>query len=283
MERWEVPSNGKADLHTHTTFSDGALTPAQLVKKAKQAGLVAISVTDHDNVNGLDEAISAGKDLDVAVVPGVELSATFNRKEVHILGYFVNHHDEQFQIFLSELREERIRRAERIVQRLNKMNFPITMNSVLKQAGDGAVGRPHIAAAMVHEGLAQSYQSVFDDYLGNGRPAYERKVEVSPEKTVRLIADAGGLSFLAHPGRSLDDNEVDQLVKAGIDGIEVVHPSHSPWTVQHFHDITSENFLLESGGSDFHGGLRGDDDVFGQVTITAETVEIMRRRLFSHH
>ncbi|MGA2623058.1 MAG: PHP domain-containing protein [Bacteroidota bacterium] len=283
MEWWEVPSDGKADLHTHTTFSDGALTPAQLVKKAKQAGLAAISITDHDSVNGLDEAIAAGKDLDVAVVPGVELSATFNRKEVHILGYFVDHDDKQFQIFLSELRGERIRRAERIVQRLNQMNIPITMNSVLKQAGDGAVGRPHIAAAMVTEGLAPSYQSVFDDYIGNGRPAYERKAEVSPEKTVHLIADAGGLSFLAHPGRSLDDNEVHQLVKAGIDGIEVVHPSHSPWTLQHFHDITSEYFLLECGGSDFHGGLRGDDDLFGQVTITAATVEIMRRRLFSHH
>lgn len=283
MEQWEVPNDGKADFHTHTTFSDGALTPAQLVKKAKQAGLAAISITDHDNVNGLDEAISAGKDLGVAVVPGVELSAIFDRKEVHILGYFFDHHNEEFQIFLSQLREERVRRAERIVQRLNQMNIPITVNSVLEKAGNGAVGRPHIAMAMVSEGLVESYQSAFDDYIGNGRPAYERKTEVSPERTMRLIADAGGLSFLAHPGRSLDDNEVHQLVKAGIDGIEVVHPSHPPWTVQHLHDIASEYFLLECGGSDFHGGLRGDDDVFGQVTITAKTVEIMRRRLYSHH
>ena len=283
MEQWEVLNNGRADLHTHTTFSDGALTPAQLVKKAKQAGLAVISITDHDNVNGLDEAISAGKDLDVAIVPGVELSAAFNRKEVHILGYFFDHHDKEFQAFLLEMREERIRRAERIVQRLNQLNIAITMDSVLEKAGNGAVGRPHVAMAMVSEGLAKSYQSVFDDYIGNGRPAYERKAEVSPEKTVHLIAEAGGLSFLAHPGRSLDDNEVHQLVKAGIDGIEVVHPSHSPWTLQHFHDITSEYFLLECGGSDFHGGLRGDDDTFGQVTITAGTVEIMRRRLFSHH
>src|SRR5271157_4007878 len=100
MEQWEVPNDGKADLHTHTTFSDGVLTPAQLVKKAKQTGLVAIGITDHDNVNGLDEAISAGKDLGVAVVPGVELSATFDRKEVHILGFLFDHHDVEFQIFL---------------------------------------------------------------------------------------------------------------------------------------------------------------------------------------
>ncbi len=283
MEQWEVLNDGKADLHTHTTFSDGVLTPAQLVKKAKQAGLAAISITDHDNVNGLDEAISAGKDLGVAVVPGVELSATFDRKEVHILGFFFDHHDEEFQRFLSQLREQRVKRAERIVQKLNQMNIPLMMNSVLEKAGNGAVGRPHIAMAMVGEGLVKSYQIAFDDYIGNGRPAYEKKADVSPERTMRLIADAGGLSFLAHPGRSLDDNEVHQLVKAGIDGIEVVHPSHTPWTVQHLHDITSEYFLLECGGSDFHGGLRGDDDLFGQVTIAAKTVEIMRRRLFSHH
>ena len=277
----EVHLDGKADLHMHTVHSDGALAPTELVKKAQKVGLKTISITDHDSVNGLDEAIKVGTELDVVVIPGVELSATINKKEIHLLGYFINHHDKQLLEFLSALRGQRVKRAERIVDKLNKMNVPIKMKSVLDNAGNGSVGRPHVAEALVQGGYVQSYQEAFDKYIKDGAPAYEQRQEVSPTEMMKLVTGAGGLTFLAHPGRSYDDETVARLIDMGLDGIEVVHPSHSQTTIQHFRRFVHEHYLLESGGSDFHGGMKGDDNVLGTVTITGQVVNNMRRRLFS--
>ena len=180
---------------------------------------------------------------------------------------------------LTVFREERLKRVERIVDKLNRMNIPLTVESVLANAGTGAVGRPHVANALVNGGHASSYQQAFNKYIGEGRPAYEKKSVVSPEETVRLIADAGGLSFLAHPGRSIDEKTLTHLIASGLDGIEVVHPSHSPELVKYYRGIVSQYYLLESGGSDFHGGLKNDDQQFGQVNIPLSSVDAMRHRL----
>ncbi len=269
----------RADLHTHTLYSDGALTPADLIRKAKEAGLSIIAVTDHDNVAGIEEAITAGDELGVEIVPGVEFSASFKDVEVHILGYFVDHSDETLQDVLAGFRHERLKRAERIVHKLNKMNIPLTMESVLANSNGGAVGRPHIATALVDQGHVESFRQAFHKYIGQGGPAYEKKTEFSPVETVRLIADAGGLSFLAHPGRWLDGAILSELIDEGLDGVEVVHPSHSPDIVKHYRGIVNEYCLLEAGGSDFHGGIKGDDHLLGQVYIPGSSVETMRRRL----
>ena len=283
MEQREEHKKRKADLHVHTKFSDGALTPSQIVDKAKQADVAVIGIVDHDNMNGVPEATSCGKDAGVVIIPGVELSATFNNKEVHILGYFVDNHSKELSEFLSALREERKVRAKHIIDKLHSMNIPLTMESVVEKAGEAAIGRPHIAYAMVEQGLAESYQSVFNKYIGDKCPAYEKRSEVPPSTMTRIISDAGGLSFLAHPAHSLDDSDVAELIKTGIDGIEVIHPSHSPEVVRHYREIVQEYFLLESGGSDFHGGLKNDDQAFGRVTIPVEIVDAMRQRLFSIH
>ena len=272
----------KADLHLHTTYSDGALSPFELIKKAKGAGLDIISITDHDSVGAVNEAVEIGKTLDLEIIPGMELSANLDQLEIHILGYFMDYHDKSLLESLAVFREKRLRRAERIVDKLNRMNIPLRIESVVANAAGNAIGRPHIATAMVNGGHAQSYHQAFSKYLGDGRPAFERKEEFSPEETVRLISDAGGLSFLAHPGRSLNDTLLARLIASGLDGIEVVHPSHPPQLVSYYRGIVNEYCLMECGGSDFHGGLKGDDEILGRFGVPPSAVDIMRRRLFAN-
>jgi predicted metal-dependent phosphoesterase TrpH len=272
----------KADLHLHTTYSDGALSPYELIKKAKGAGLDIISITDHDSVGAIEEGVTIGKEHGLEVIPGMELSANLDQLEVHILGYFMDYRNASLLESLAVFREKRLRRAERIVGKLNRMNIPLNIESVVAHAAGNAIGRPHIATVMVNEGHAESYRQAFNKYLGDGRPAYERKEEFSPEDTVRLIASAGGLSFLAHPGRSLNDTLLARLIDSGLDGIEVVHPSHTPELVSYYRGIVNEYCLMECGGSDFHGGLKGDDEILGRFGVPPATVDIMRRRLFAN-
>ena len=272
----------KADLHMHTICSDGAFSPYELVKKTKSLGLSIISITDHDSVAAIPDAIEFGKEFGVEVISGVELSASFDDKEVHILGYFVDYKSQRLIDYLTFFRHERIKRAERIVEKLNNLHVPLRIESVMEHAGTGSVGRPHIAAALVDEGFTNSYQEAFDRFIGNGGPAYERKFNFSPSEAIQLIASSGGLSFLAHPGRFTSDGMLQQLIKAGVDGIEVIHPSHAPEHVLHYRGVTNEYYLLESGGSDFHGGKKRDDTTLGSFFVGEEKVDTMKRRLFHH-
>ena len=271
--------NGIADLHMHSTFSDGVLTPGELVRKAAENELETISITDHDSVDGIEEAICIGKECNVTVIPGIELSASINGREIHMIGYFFDKGNQNLLGTIKGLREQRLIRAERIVDKLNKMNIPLKIDSVLKMAGAGSVGRPHIARALMEEGLVDSYMHVFSKFIGDNGPAYEKKAEVMPEKVIDMIANAGGLSILAHPGRSVSEKEILSLIQTGIDGIEVIHPSHTPELVQYYRAIVNQYYLVESGGSDYHGGLRGDDHNFGQVFVPRESVDHMRSRL----
>ena len=270
----------KADLHMHTICSDGALSPYELVKKAKAQGLSIVSITDHDSVAAIPDALEFGKEFGVEVISGVELSSNFEDKEVHILGLFVDYKSQRLLDYLTFFRHERIKRAERIVAKLNNLQVPLKIESVMEHAGTGSVGRPHIAAALVDEGITKSYQESFDRFIGNGGPAYERKFQFSPAEAVQLIASSGGLSFLAHPGRFTTDVMLQHLIKAGIDGIEVIHPSHTPEHILHYRGVISEYYLLESGGSDFHGGKKNDDTVLGSFFIDENKVDTMKRRLF---
>jgi predicted metal-dependent phosphoesterase TrpH len=271
--------DGKADLHLHTTFSDGVLSPRELIEYTARAGLTTISITDHDNTGAFEEARAYGERAGVEVIPGVELSTMIGNQEIHILGYFLDHQEKRFQDLLATCRSERRKRAERIVEKLNEMNVPLSIEAVLDQAGPGSVGRPHIANALVNEGLTDTYQEAFLKYLGFGKPAYEKKYLITPSEAIQMIAVAGGLSFLAHPGNSIDERTVLDMIDAGIDGIEVFHPSHTPSLTAHYAGIVEEYFLLASGGSDFHGGRRNDDNVVGKYGVSAETVEMMRHRL----
>lgn len=269
----------KADLHMHTSFSDGTLSAAELLQRAKEVGLSTISITDHDHVGAIDEAIALGRELGLEVISGVELSVCVGELDIHLLGYFLDHTHRPLLDHLSFFRDERLKRAERIVEKLNDLHIPLTLDSVLEQAGTASVGRPHIANALLEEGLTETYHEAFVRYIGYGKPAYEKKYQVSPQAAIELVSSAGGLSFIAHPGNSIDDKVLLELINAGVDGIEVIHPSHTPERVAHFSGVVNEYFLLASGGSDFHGGRRNDQEALGKYYIPESQVDIIRRRL----
>lgn len=273
---------GKADLHLHTLYSDGTNTPVMLVQRAHDAGLSCISITDHDTIGGIPEAMAAGLAADIEIIPGIELSALLNGREIHIIGYFIDLENRRLQSALSRFRHDRQLRAQRIVDRLNKLNVPLTIESVMKFAGVGAVGRPHIARAMVDAKLVDSYYQAFARYISDYGPAYERKTDASVEEILQLIDDAGGLSVLAHPGKTMTEDDVLFLIRAGIDGIEVIHPSHTIEMIEYYRGIVNQYYLIETGGSDYHGGLKGDEQHFGGCFIPAERVTTMEQRLPNH-
>ncbi len=268
----------KTDLHTHTSFSDGHLNPKELLKKASSQGIEVISITDHDSVNAFEVAKNYGDKYGIEVIPGVEISSDIRDSEVHILGYFIDPQNKELEHYLNFFREERYKRAIRIVEKLNILGLIISMEDVLKQAKNSAIGRPHIAQALLVNEQVKSYFEAFYKYLGNHAPAYERKVHLSPQSAFKIISDAGGLSFIAHPG-NMPEILIKELIDAGVDGIEVVHPSHTPERVKFYRGIVNEYFLLESGGSDYHGGKREDEENLGKFYTSAKSVEAMRLRL----
>ncbi len=270
--------NQKVDLHMHTNYSDGFYPPVQLLKKAKAEGIDCISITDHDSLSAIEEATEIGNEIGVEVIPGVEISSDVKDREVHILGYFVELGNSELERYLKFFREERIKRAERIVIKINNLGMPLKVDDVLELAKNSTVGRPHIAQIMLEKGFVKSYYEAFNKYLGNDCPAYEKKVHVSPQSAFKIINDAGGLSFIAHPGY-MEENLLKELIEAGVDGVEVIHPSNSAQQTKFYKGITSEYFLLESGGSDFHGGKREDDKNLGKFYTNYSAVEAMRKRL----
>lgn len=268
----------KTDLHTHTSYSDGQYRPKELVDKVFKEGIELLSITDHDSVNGIEEANNYASNLGIEVIPGVEISSDIRDTEVHILGYFIDPQNKELEHYLHFFREERYKRAIRIVEKLNILGLEIKMNDVLAEANNSAIGRPHIAQALLAKEQVKSYFEAFYKYLGNHAPAYERKVHLSPQSAFKIINDAGGLSFIAHPG-NMPEILIKELIDAGVDGIEVIHPSHTPERVRFYRGIVNEYFLLESGGSDYHGGKREDDENLGKYFTSGKAVEAMRLRL----
>ncbi len=266
------------DLHMHTNHSDGYYSPLELINKVREKNLNIISITDHDSTNALEEAITIGKDFGVEVIPGVEVSTDIEDKEIHLLGYFVDIHNSELIKYLSFFREERYHRAKRIIRKLNNLGLEISLDDVLEIARNSAVGRPHVAFAMMKLGIVNDYYEAFQKYLRDNGPAYERKIHVSPQSALKLINDAGGLSFIAHPGH-IKESILMTLINAGIDGIEVTHPSHNEYQIKFYRGIVNQYCLLESGGSDFHGGQKGDEDNLGNFTLSPSRLDEMRQML----
>jgi predicted metal-dependent phosphoesterase TrpH len=244
------------DLHAHSTASDGSRAPADVDREAKRIGLAAIALTDHDTVAGIAEATAAAEALGVRVVPGVELSAVEGDVETHILGLHLSD-TRELEAKLIALREMRRTRAERMVQRLNELGVRIDFASVLEQAAGGAIGRPHVARAMIAEGWAVDFRDAFERYLGNGRPAYVTKDRLAVSEATGLIHRAGGLAVLAHPSHSGTRERIAAFVEQGMDGIEVRHPSHSAEDTARLAALVEHFSLVPSGGSDWHGSADG--------------------------
>jgi predicted metal-dependent phosphoesterase TrpH len=265
------------DLHSHSTASDGAATPTALVDGARRAGLLAIALTDHDSIGGVREAMAAVGASDLRVVPGVELSAVDASGETHLLGLHLTDLD-ALDARLVELREMRRTRAERIVQRLNTLGVPVTMDEVLAVAAGGAIGRPHVARALVANGWAADIRVAFDRYLGAGRPAFVAKDRLSLADAIAIVHRAGGIAVLAHPGASATADRLKALMALGLDGVEVRHPSHDDAETGRILALTERLGLLPSGGSDWHGQPDGAR-ALGAMRVPAEWLERQEARV----
>ncbi|MFC0470066.1 PHP domain-containing protein [Halalkalibacter kiskunsagensis] len=247
----KIINEGYFDLHVHTKASDGDYTPTEVVRKAKEAGLKTIAITDHDTLNGIDEAQKAGERLGVQVIPAIELSTKYKGKSIDILGYNITAGEELKKILL-RMREGREERAKRIIEKFDDIGFTLTLEDVKAFSEDGVIARPHIAKAIVKKGYVSDYQSVFDDYLADGKPCALDKMILSPTDGIRLINEAGGKAILAHPVYIGDDNMVRELLKLGFDGIEVWHRSQDKTDNEKYQKMAEVFDLIMTGGSDFH-------------------------------
>jgi predicted metal-dependent phosphoesterase TrpH len=277
-----VGTTGLVDLHMHSTASDGSRSPAEVVRAAKRASLAAIALTDHDSVAGLPEARQVGDELGVRVINGVELSAVEGESETHLLGLHLSD-TTVLERGLSDLRDMRGRRAARIVELLQSQGVQVTLDDVLLQAGTGAIGRPHVARALVADGWAVDVRDAFDRYLGAGRPAYVAKDQLGMRDAIAMVHAAGGLAVLAHPGSSATRERLEALLALGLDGVEVKHPSHSPQDTARIRTLSEQLGLLLSGGSDWHGAGDGPRTIgmmqvpMDWLTRQDERVEALRR------
>ena len=244
------------DLHMHSTASDGLLAPAAVVAAARAAGLAAIALTDHDTLEGVPEARAAGERLGLRVVAGVELSAHEGDRELHVLGLHLTRIS-ALEERLIALRATRRTRAAQIVEKLRALGFPIELDAVWREAGEGAVGRPHVARVLIANGWAKDHRDAFDRLIGSGRPAYVPKQRLPLPEAVQMLRDAGGLAIIAHPGSDGSRSRLEMLKRIGFDGVEVRHPSHSVEDVARLGTLAEYLGLVPSGGSDWHGASDG--------------------------
>lgn len=265
------------DLHLHSTASDGLNPPEAVVQLAHGAGLGALALTDHDTVDGVPAAHAEAERLGIRLVPGVELSAYEDRTEVHLLGLHLTRLDEM-QRQLAVFRDARRDRAEEMVHRLNAIGVRITFDDVLAEAGGAAIGRPHVARALVQNGWAHDLRDAFDRYLGTGRPAYLEKRRILIGEAIALVHDCGGIAVLAHPGGEGTRERLGALVSMGLDGVEVVHPSHGVEDRSRLTALAAHFDLVPSGGSDAHGGP-DTTRVVGAMRVPASWLALQDERV----
>lgn len=247
------PSAGTIDLHVHSTASDGSLAPEAVVKRAMAAGLRAIGLTDHDSVGGIPEALAAGERFGVRVIAGCEFSAAAPWGEMHVLGYFLPSSSAPLEAFLERCRADRVRRAQLMVERLQGLGVSLSFDSVLNESRGGAVGRPHVARAIVRHGGAIDLGDAFDRFLGRGRPAFVEKTLPAFCTVSELVHAEGGLVSVAHLKERGTRAFIERLKGEGLDAVETRHPSHDPDLRARLTEITLKLGLLRTGGSDWHG------------------------------
>ena len=265
------------DLHLHTLASDGRLSPTELIQLVANQGLETISITDHDSTDGLAEAYEAAKKFPyMRIIPGIEMSADIPGDEVHVLGYFLDYHDVEFQEMLTELRRGRVGRAQVMVEKLVALGKPVEWDRVLHFAGDGTVGRPHIALAMVEAGYFKEPKEAFEEYLGNDGLAYYDRPKLNPTECVAMIRKVGGVPVLAHP-TFMNDMEagIASLKKEGLVGMEVYYAQYDDDTVRHLARLAREYDLIPCGGSDYHGLGNTGEPLPGTLGPPEETVKLL--------
>jgi predicted metal-dependent phosphoesterase TrpH len=265
----------RVDLHIHSTASDGRLTPAEVVQEAAKRGLSYIALTDHDTVDGINQAQEAAKSFpELKVIPGIEISTDTPEGEVHVLGYFIEHDDPEFGNTLEKFKNSRLRRAQGMVAKLENLGIHIDWQRVQEIAGSSAIGRPHIAQAMLEKGYIGSFKEAFTEYLGHNRPAYVEREKMTPAEAVAIIVKAGGLAVLAHP---LTAGEPEALTKelkaAGLAGIEVYYDGYSDEEIKRLVGLAQKHKLIATGGSDYHGIEPDNETAIGGADVPLESVE----------
>ncbi|MET7933638.1 PHP domain-containing protein [Streptomyces sp. NPDC005322] len=272
----------RIDLHTHSTASDGTDTPAELVRNAAAAGLDVVALTDHDTVGGYAEAIRA-LPAGLTLVTGAELSCRLNGVSLHMLAYLFDPAEPELSRERELVRDDRVPRAKAMVGKLRELGVPVSWERVAEIAGDGAVGRPHIATAMVELGVVDSVSDAFDsEWLSNGGRAYVEKHELDPFEAIRLVKGAGGVTVFAHPqavkrGRCVPESAMGELAAAGLDGIEVDHMDHDEPTRVRLRALAADHGLLTTGSSDYHGSRKTcrlgenttDPEIYGEIVRRA--------------
>ena len=252
------------DLHLHSKYSDGECSVQCLLEIAHDKGLKAVAITDHDTTDGYPLAHSISSELGIELITGTELSSEVDGVDVHILGYFVDIYNKTLKKKLQEMKEVRYERAKKMVQNLNRQGIDLRFETVLKIAGEGAIGRPHIATAMLNEELVYSFKEAFEKYIGYDSPAYVEKLKLLPSEVFRLILDAGGIPVLAHPS-DIKDEILLQLIEGELSGLEVFSSYHTTEDEAHFLSLAKEYNLLVTAGSDFHGRDVKPDVKMGDV------------------
>jgi predicted metal-dependent phosphoesterase TrpH len=274
------------DLHLHTTASDGRLAPAQLVARAAAAGLTTISVTDHDTVAAIAEATDVAAIAKIRVVPGIEITAVDQERDVHMLGYFFDPASATLAALLERQRALRVSRVREIAARLDVLGMPVDVETVLRSAAarpGSSVGRPQLARELTKAGYVSSVQEAFDAWLAAGRPAFVPRTGPSPATVVEAVHEAGGVASMAHPGVTGRDDLIRPLVDRGLDAIEVYHSDHSPQEEQSYQGIARQLGILVTGGSDFHGeepaGVRSRRGTLGVVSLPAEAFAALEAKV----
>ena len=266
------------DLHLHTTASDGRLTPTRLVELAAGRGLRVIAITDHDSTEGLEEAGKAAQAFpQLTIIPGIELSTDVPGSEIHILAYFIGSQDPVIQAALKTFRLGRVDRARRMVEKLQALGVQVEWDRVQEIAGDGAVGRPHIALAMVEKGYISQVQEAFEKYIGRNGPAYAEREKLTPSEAVSLIGSWGAVAVLAHPSDIDDlDGTLEELKAVGLAGAEVYYAQYSEERIQELARVVQAHGLLPCGGTDYHGLGNPGESLPGTMGPPMEVVERLK-------
>lgn len=272
----------RIDLHVHSDRSDGAYPPAEVARIAREAGLDAIALTDHDTTEGLAEARAAGETLGLEVLTGCEVSARYANDSVHVLAYFFDPANPALAGVLSRIRDDRVWRAQRMVERLNELGVPVTFERVREIAKGETIARPHVAQAMVEAGVVVKTTDAFtQEWIGNGGRASVEKYAPAPVEAIGAIREAGGAAVLAHPiwlvrDRSMPEEHIEELAAAGLAGIEVDHPDHDDAARARYRALAGRLALVATGSSDWHGNLHGGK--IGENVTPPEAVEALRER-----
>ena len=265
----------KADLHVHTSFSDGTFSPAEVVEYAEKIGLSAIAITDHDSVEGIGPTLEAAKDSNLEIIPGIEFTTEIEDREVHILGFFIDYKQKWLIKELKNLCRLREKRMRRMLDCLLKFGISLELDEVRVIAGKGSLGRLHLATLLYQKGYVASIQEAFYKFIGNGKPCYVRGDRISPLKAISMIDRLGGVSVLAHPYTLGMDELIPRFVKGGLKGIEVYHSDHTGAAASHYKKIADDFGLLTTGGSDCHGMGKGKI-LMGSVTVPYEVVDRLK-------